>query len=187
MPGAFRTQTQWDWSRPCSESDAGCYLAQNFATVFPAGLTIGDATCGYGYTVTMTNLTELLKMLPRWGTPDRLTCSAVNPGDWGDPPALDRYFGGELGGRAMALTLNLGFDAGDPNFGCSSLSLGDLVVCQAGDPCDGMTVSGVLAEANRLLSACQSPLGYVEATACVKAIAMNFRDGLTVGQYLCLP
>ncbi len=39
--GDFCTRTQGGWGASCNGGNAGCILQNNFATVFPTGLTVG--------------------------------------------------------------------------------------------------------------------------------------------------
>lgn len=172
-PGDFRTQTQGGWGTGCQGDNPGCYRDANFGGCFPSGLTVG---CDY--TALFTTFSAIEAFLPQGGSPASFTVSHT------DPTSTEA---GVLAGQVVALTLSVGFDLCDPDFGASDINLKDLIVDDADSPCYNMTVEEVLEEANNVLGGCGSEFTASEINDCVSKINQNFVDGTTVGDFLRLP
>jgi hypothetical protein len=129
---AFRTQTQGGWGAPPNGNNPGALLAANFATVFPAGITIGGAK-----TLTFTSASAVEAFLPAGGKAGFLTASAVNP---------TRSSAGVFAGQVLALTISVAMS----NAGVITSGLEDLYIAP-GQTMAGYTVAEVLAMANQAL------------------------------------
>jgi hypothetical protein len=163
--GQLRTQTQGGWGTSCSGNNPGCYRDTNFDAAFPNGLVIGGGCVG-AYTITFTSSAAVQDFLPNGGTPAALTESLVDP--------VGRIT--VLAGQVAALSLSVGFDDNDPNFGASSTRLGDAVLC-AGSLLDGLTVDQILALGNEALGGCPTAYNIGDINDALATINQNFVDG----------
>jgi hypothetical protein len=170
-PGGFRTQTMGGWGNKCHGNNPGCYRDANFPSCFPTGAQIGTAA---GPHAVWTTAKAVEDYLPAGSTAGTLVTNLVNP--------LTTQ-AGVLGGQTLALTLSVGFDACDPSFGSSPFPLSALKVIKAGDPCFGMTVAQVLAEANAVLSG-GGTFSPSTIQGCVASINENYVDGSQNHGYL---
>ena len=175
QPGDFRTQTQGGWGTTCKGTNPGCYRDANFDACFSSDLVVGNTA---GYTATFQDSGAIEGFLPQGSTAASLFQNHV------DPTSTEA---GVLGGQVVALTLSVGFDRCDADFGASLYELRHLVVCDATSACNGMTVQMVLNAANTVLAGLPSSFSPSEINACVSSINENFVDGTQVGTYLCLP
>ncbi|MFC1805448.1 hypothetical protein ACFL09_00520 [Planctomycetota bacterium] len=173
-PGPFRTQTQGGWGTVAHGNNPGAYRDTNFQGAFPNGLVIG---CAGGQTATFTCSLAVQDFLPAGGPPGVLL------DDYVDPVQTEA---GVLAGQVVALTLNVGFDFFDPNFGASPALLRDQVIIDPASPCVGWTVKQVLALANMMLGGCPAPAGLTlsQINECVSKINENYVDGTTDNGYL---
>jgi hypothetical protein len=175
-PGIYRTQTQGGWGANCHGGNAGCLRDNNFATVFPSGITIGGI-----YTIHFTSSSAVAVYLPAGTTVGFLTSNHV------DPTAATEA--GVFASQVLALAISLGFsEAGVPGFG----DLGSLVIF-AGvhnptGPFCGYTVDEVFALANIVLggnlSALPDGISLSDLNDVVDAINNNFVDGEESNGYL---
>jgi hypothetical protein len=172
-PGDFRTQTPGGWGAPASGNNPGAYRDANFDSAFPSGLSIG---CSSGYTALFTSASAIEAFVPAGGTPGVLDQDLVDP---------VTTSGGVLAGHVVALSLAVGFDASDPNFGGTSMTITSLVATSGA--CAGMTVAQILHLANSIVGGCNAQLTPSEITSCVDAINNNFVDGAKAGGYLAYP
>jgi hypothetical protein len=139
-------------------------LANNFAAVYPSGVTIGGAK-----TLTFTSAAAVRNFLPAGGKAGALKTSAVNPTSSG---------AGVFAGQVLALRLSVDFsNAGVTTSGLSALKIAP------GKPMAGTTVAQVLAWANILLGGETTgvPAGVTIASLnpVVTSINENFVDGTT--------
>jgi len=171
QPGDFRTQTQGGWGTAAQGGNPGAYRDANFAAAFPDGLVVGGPN-----TAAFTSSYSVQQALPTGGTAGALAQSYVNP---------VTSEAGVLLGQVVALSLSVGFDLYDPNFGASSTNLKDLVV--ASGTFAGITVEQVLAEANTIIGGGWSSYSASQINDAVSAINENFVDGTAVGSYLVNP
>jgi hypothetical protein len=171
QPGAFRTQTQGGWGSVPQGNNPGAYLHANFAGAFPVGLVMGG-----GYTLTLTGAQAVTDYLPDGGPAAALTMDWVDPGN---------QMISVLAGQVTALSLNVGFDLYDPNFGSSLVNLKDLKVADVLSPYYGWTVQQVLDEANAILGG--GPGSPSQINAAVSAINENYVDGTIDNGFLELP
>jgi hypothetical protein len=172
----FRTQTPGGWGSDPSGNNPGAFLAANFATCFPTGITVGCP--GTGKTLTLTSATAVNAFLPSSGAPKKLTKNWINPGT---------SLSNTLAGQVVALTISLGFDQCLPNYSSNSTPLGCLVI--ASGTLAGSTVSEVLAIANQILGGCYTG-SYTpsQINNVLTAINENYIDGTTNNNYLlCNP
>lgn len=135
----FRSQTPGGWGAPAEGNNPGTYRDANFAAAFPNGLTIG---CNN--TLTLTSASAVEDFLPAGGQPNVLPAgNLVNSN-------LSNSFASHL----VAITLSLGFDSYDPNFGTSNY-LAENLVFNTG-LFTGMTVGEVVTIANSVIGGCSS-------------------------------
>lgn len=172
MRPRLRTQTPGGWGTMCRGNNPGCYRDAHFAAAFPEGLEIGHPD---GHTARFTASAAIQAVMPSAGRPRPLDGSTV------DAPALDNT----LAGHAIALTLSLGFDRHDPDFGEADVALGDMIF--ADGPCAGSTVDGALADANRVLAGLDAAQFASALTACLTAVNENYVDGEGDGGALRAP
>jgi hypothetical protein len=169
--GQLRSQTQGGWGAKPSGNNPGTYLHANFASAFPSGLTVGCAT---GYTVKYTNAAAITEFLPAGGEAGVLTANAVNP--------LDKSIKNVLIGQVTALSLSVGFDAWDVNFGAGGQSLGSMYIKSG--VFKGKTVSQFLAIANDVLGGCSNAYSPKDVNEVASAINENYIDGKVNNGYL---
>ncbi|MFN5183913.1 MAG: hypothetical protein ACK5D5_12905 [Bacteroidota bacterium] len=168
--GDFRTQTQGGWGSTPNGNNPGAYLHANFAAAFPGGLTVG---CGN--TISLTSAQAVTDFLPQGGTPVALTQSYTNP-----TTSIS-----VLAGQVTALSLSVGFDAYDSNFGASNTNLGSMVI--ATGTFQGWTVNQLIAEGNKVLGGCTSNYTVSQLNAAIDAVNNNFVDGTMVGTFITCP
>jgi len=171
-PGDFCTRTQGGWGASCNGQNAGCMLQNNFATVFPTGLTVGG-----GFTIHFSSNIAVRDFLPAGGTAGALTQNYNNP--------LSTS-AGVFAGQVTALAINVAFgDAGVAGF----TDIGSLEV--NGGLFDGMTVDQVLALANAVLggdlSGLPSGAEVSDINCVVDNINQNFDNCNTNHGVLVLP
>jgi hypothetical protein len=158
----LRTQTPGGWGAPASGNNPGAYRDANFAGAFPGGLTIGCTN-----TLTLTSAAAVQAFLPSGGQPQALPAgNVVNP--------TSSY--GSLASHLVALTLSVGFDAYDPDFGGGG-SLADAVIITG--MFTGWTVQELLDEANSFIGGCGSSYTASQLTSGLALVNENFVDGTT--------
>ncbi|MBX7052100.1 MAG: T9SS type A sorting domain-containing protein [Flavobacteriales bacterium] len=167
----FRTYTQGGWGAPAHGNNPGVYRNANFAGAFPSGLTIG---CNPGNTLTLTSAQAVQDFLPSGSTPSALPSDLVNPGN---------SYNNVLAGQLVAVTLALGFDAYDPNFGGSTGFLGNQTI--ASGTFAGMTISQVVAIANQVIGGCSNAYTYSSLNEVLTGINENFDGGSNHGFVNC--
>jgi len=185
-PGDFRTQTQGGWGTSAAGNNPGSYRDANFEAAFPSGLTVGCSN----FTAWFETTYDVMAVLPTGGTPMSLgqswTFDTAGPDsdDLTGPPTDNTLLG-----QVVALTLSVGFDLYDPDFGASNINLKDLLVACSSCPCSGWTVQAVLDMGNKILGGCgeEGDPSASEINDCLSAINQNFVDGTHVNDYLALP
>ncbi len=161
-PGQLRTQTIGGWGTTPNGNNPGSYLAAHFAEAFPDGLTIGCEN-----TLTLTSAEAVQAFLPSGSTP-----SALPEGNLTDPgDAYNNVFAAQL----VGLTLSVGFDAYDPDFGASEFALNDGVLTSG--PFAGWTVQELLNEANAAIGGCQTSFGFSQLSDALAGVNQNYVDG----------
>lgn len=170
--GQLRTQTPGGWGAKPQGNNPGTYLHANFAAAFPNGLKVGCAT---GKTITMTTAQAITDLLPTGGQPAVLTKSYTNPSS----------IKNVLVGHLIALTLSVGFDAHDPDFGQAGVKLGDMLI--GSGPFANMTVSQFLAVANNVLGGCSNAYTPSAINEVASKINENYVDGKTDNGFLICP
>ncbi len=152
QPGdEFCTYTQGGWGSRPHGGNPGTILADNFASVYSAGILVGDLTGPYSMSFSSASAVE--EYLPARKTPGPLTSSHENPTT---PPGTES---GVFGGQVLALQLNVDFsDAGVTQR--SGGPLGALYYCNLGDSLHGQTIYEILAAANTALGGGELPDGY---------------------------
>jgi hypothetical protein len=168
----LRTQTPGGWGAEPNGNNPGTYLHANFNDAFPTGLVIG---CNPGNTVTLTTAQAITNLLPTGGKAAALTMDYTNPAE----------IKNVLVGHMVALTLSVGFDANDADFGKGGVELGDMVINSG--VFKGWTVSQFLAEANNILGGCSTAYKIDDVLTTATAINENYVDGKVDKGYLVCP
>jgi len=166
-PGEYRTQTQGGWGETCHGGNPGCILDNNFAAVYPSGITVGG-----GFTMHFSSSAAVQAYLPAGGTPSVLTANLNDPTS---SPA------GVFGGQVLSLAINVAFsDAAVSGF---PSGLGNLVIGSGLGPFSGWTVYQILALSNQVLGGDLSGLpngtSISNLNAAADSINNNFDDGTT--------
>ena len=160
--GPLRTQTQGGWGAPPNGNNPGVYLHNNFAAAFPAGLSIG---CAGGYSLKLTSAQAITTLLPAGGTPKALSQNYTNPSELKNT----------LVGQMVALTLNVGFDKYDANFGQAGRGLETMYIKKG--TFRGKTVAQFLDIANKVLGNCSNQYSASDINETASKINENYTDG----------
>ena len=142
--GELRTHTPGGWGSKPHGNNPGTYLHENFADAFPDGLAIGCAP--NNFFVRFTTAQAITDYLPAGGEPKSLKKNYTNP--------KTRDLKNSFVHHLVALTLNVGFDLFDEDFGESGVKLGDMIINKG--KFKGWTVNEFLAEANKVLGGCST-------------------------------
>jgi hypothetical protein len=161
--GQLRTQTPGGWGAPPNGNNPGAYLHANFADAFPNGVAVGCYP--NDFYVNLTSAQAITDLLPTGGEPAVLTKNYTNPSD----------IKNVLVGHLVAITLAVGFDAYDPDFGEGDNKLGDMFITKGAFK--NRTVSQFLAEANKVLGGCSSTYTAKDLQETAENINENFKDG----------
>lgn len=165
----LRTQTPGGWGSKPEGNNPGTYLAANFATSFPNGLTIG---CDAGFEITLTSAKAIETLLPTGGKAEVLTASSTNPAE----------IKNVLVGHLVALTLSVVFDQDDADFGAGDNELGSMVIKS------GTFASKTVLEfwqiANDVLGGCNTNYTPAQVLETATAINENYVDGKMDNGYL---
>lgn len=172
--GPLRTQTPGGWGAEPHGNNPGKYLHDHFASAFPTGLMVGIEP---GYSVTFTSAQAITDYLPAGGNAKALTKDYTNP--------LTAELKNVLVNHLVALTLSVGFDADDADFGSGGVELGDMIIGSGAFA--GWTVSNFLAEANKVLGGGTSSYTVQQVLETAGAINENYVDGKMDGGYLDCP
>jgi hypothetical protein len=163
----FRTQTQGYWGGP----GGAAYLAANLAGAFPSGATLGQLS---GNSATWTSASAIGSFLPAGGP-----AAALGAGNVTNPSSTAA---GVLGGQALTLVLNVGFDYYDASFAAATENLGDLTYVdtmtpELGEPTaevfNGMTVVSILGKVNEFLATGSTTVGTTTLTGASGALIVN--------------
>lgn len=169
----LRTQTPGGWGAEPNGNNPGTYLHANFGDAFPGGLAVG---CYPGdFYVRVTSAQAITNLLPTGGKAAVLTQNYTNP-------AVVKNV---LVGHLIALTLSVGFDANDADFGQGGVNLEDMVINSG--VFQGWSVSSFLAEANKILGGCSSDYKIEDVLTTATAINENYVDGKVDNGYLVCP
>ena len=160
--GDLRTQTQGGWGAPPNGNNPGMYLHNNFAAAFPNGLTVG---CDNGYTIKLTSAQAITNLLPAGGQPQALKQSYVNP----------TGLKNNLAAQIIALSLSVGFDKHDPNFGEANRSLESMYI--GSGTFKGKTVGEFLSIAYSVLGGCSTAYKASDISDAAAKINENYTDG----------
>lgn len=171
--GQLRTQTPGGWGAKPHGNNPGTYLYAHFATAFPSGLTVG---VNPDYHVSFTSAQSITNYLPAGGPAKKLTQNYTNPKTTDLKNVLVDHL--------VALTLSVGFDDADPDFGQAGITLGDMQI--GSGPFANWTVRAFLAEANKVLGG-TSTYTVQQALETAAAINENYTDGTTDKGYLICP
>jgi len=173
--GVLRTQTQGGWGTVAQGNNPGAYRDAHFSDAFPNGVTIGTG----GNSAHFSSTYAVQEFLPQGGTPGALMTNYLNP--------LSTN-AGVFGGQVLALSLSVGFDLADEDFGESDTYLKDAIINDGASPFYGMTVQAVLNLANSFLGTGYAG-GYSasELNEVVSKINESYVDGYKVTDFLALP
>lgn len=181
--GQLRTQTQGGWGTRCSGNNPGCYRDANFAMAFPAGVRLGSTAPG-GRSVVFTTSAQVEEFLPSGGPNRTLQQLGIGVGSTNYTSAIGSQIRSNINGQLLALSLSVGFDEKDPNFGAAGVKLADMII--GSGPHAGMTVGAFLAMANNVIGGTASGnLNDIQSTA--DAINNNYVDGTVDNGYLTCP
>jgi len=172
--GQLRTQTQGGWGSRANGSNPGAYRDANFNSAFPNGLLIGNLSGNYALFTTSRSIQDFL---PQGGTPYYLSLSYENPRSTS---------AGVLAGQVTALTLSVGFDLADENFGESDYNLKDLKIKDETSVFLNFTVEELLAIANNYLATGSSSYTASDINNALSSINENYVDGTTNNGFLGL-
>ena len=170
--GQLRTQTPGGWGSAPSGNNAGSYLSANFANAFPSGLTVG---CSPDYNMTFTSNTAVMRFLPAGGKAQTLTMNYI------DPVGIKNVLAGHL----VALSLSVGFDEADVDFGEAGIALGAMKIKNGAFK--DWTVTDFLTEANQVFGGCSTSYSLQQVLQAAASINENYVDGLTDNGYLVCP
>jgi hypothetical protein len=172
--GQLRTQTPGGWGAEPHGNNPGTYLHQNFASVFPNGVTIG---LDPSYHATFTTAQAITDYLPAGGQGKALTKNYTNPKTTDLKNVLVQHL--------LALTLSVGFDQADASFGTAGIHLSDMVISSGAF--SGWTVGDFLVEANKVLGGGASLYTAKQVEETAAAINENYVDGSVDRGYLDCP
>jgi hypothetical protein len=168
--GAFTTFTQGGWGASPSGNNPGALLANNFSSVFPAGISVGGK-----YKLTFTSAAAISAFLPQGGGASALSKNAVNPT-------------GKLtvfAGQTLALQLSVGFSAA----GVERPGLGSLII--ANGKLKGWSVDQFLSLCNQVLGGTKTGLpsgvSIGDLNSIADSINQNFDNGTVNKGYLIVP
>jgi len=167
--GRLNTVTMGGWGAEPNGQNNGTYLHNNFGSL-GGSVSIG---CNGGYKLTFTTAQAITNFLPASGKPAVLKASAVNL------PELKNT----LAGQVLALTLNVRFDATDPNFGQGGQSLGGMYITSG--VFAGKTVSELLTIANNVLGGCSNAYAPDVVSDAAMKINENYDNGANNGFLSC--
>ncbi len=163
----FRTQTIGGWGSKPNGNNPGKYLHHNFNSTFPQGVLIGS-----GHTIRFTSADAITEYLPDGGSPKALDGSYTNP----------EKLRNNLASQILALTLSVGFDRANPDFGKSPALLGNQKITTG--TFKGWTVQQLLAEANRVLGGMSSAYSPSVLNDAISKCNEAFVDGRKSTGYL---
>lgn len=167
--GIYRTQTPGGWGAKAAGNNPGAYRDANFDKAFPGGLVIGvPEKCS----IKLTSAKAVEKLLPTGGKPAVLTESDE------DPVGIKNV----LVGHIVALTLSVGFDDYDKDFGKAEGHLKNLIIAD-GHGFDGMSVADILDEANFVLGGGKSSYSPSQMTEILTKINEYYVDGKQSRKY----
>ena len=168
----FRTQTQGGWGANPNGNNPAMYLQNHFATCFPSGVTIGCATAN---TLTLTTSTAVKNFLPSGSTPSLLPNDMVNPGGG---------YNNVLAAQLVAATINITFDACQPNFSAATGWLGNAEY--ASGPFATWTVQQVINAANQFIGGCGGAFAASQFNEALTDLNENYVGGNTDnGDLIC--
>ncbi len=171
--GIYRTQTPGGWGAKAAGNNPGTYRDANFEAAFEDGLLVGLEGDGYHH-ILLTTSKAIQDLLPTGGKPAALTQSFT------DPTTND--IKNVLVGHIVALSLSIGFDKYDEDFGEADGYLKYLVIAD-GHGYTGMNVAAILNEANIVLGGGRSSYSPSQITEILTKINEYFVDGKQSEKY----
>lgn len=170
--GQLRTQSPGGWGTTPAGFNPATYLSENFSNAFPWGIMIG---CRDGRTLTLTSAEAVQNFLPSGGKP------AVLADFYTDPVGMKN----SLAGHLVSLSLSVGLDYADPNFGTAQVNLGDMVISSGAF--EGMSVNQFLQIANDVVGGCWSNYTIGDLISTASNINNNYLDGTVDMGFLKCP
>ncbi len=170
--GQLRTQSPGGWGTTPEGFNPATYLAEHFTDAFPWGIMIG---CRGGTALTLTSAEAVQNFLPAGGRP------GVLADYYTDPVGIKN----SLAGHLVALTLSVGLDYADPDFGTAQVNLGDMVISSGAF--EGMTVNQFLQIANDIVGGCSDLYTIGNAISTAANINNNYLDGMVDMGFLKCP
>jgi len=169
--GQLTTFTQGGYGNDQGNGAGTSYMIANFNAAFSPGITLG---CGGGFTQTMTTAASIQAYLPSGSAPAVLTQNFVDNG----PNTV-------LGGQLLTLKLSVGFDDYDPNFGASTIHLGDMII--GSGVFAGKTVYEFLAIADDVYGGCSNAFTPSQINDEADLINNNYDEGKVDRGHLICP
>ena len=148
IPVDFTTFTLGGWGATPQGNNPGTYLDAHFAAAFPNGLKVPRKDSA-GSDIILSSANEVRNFL-----------RAVQKSPFSNAQVA-KYVPSTLEKQFVALTLNVGFDDADPNFGVSSTPLGNLKLHDLSgglEAANGLTIRQVLQYASDFLDGIKDPL-----------------------------
>ncbi|WP_130734527.1 T9SS type A sorting domain-containing protein [Flavobacterium sp. J27] len=169
----FTTFTIGGWGSKCHGQNPGCYRDTLFDLAFPNGLTIG---CGDNVLL-LTSSEAVQDFLPSGSTP-----RALEEGTMIDP---GRTYRNVLAAQLVGVTLAVGFDEYDEDFGFNYQYFANLIIAEGSF--EGMSVYDFLELANSAIGGCITGYSFSELNAAATAINENYDGGNSNNGYLLCP
>lgn len=171
--GQLRTQTPGGWGADPAGNNPGTYLHENFDAAFGDYLAVG---CYPGdFYVKLTSAQAITNLLPTGGAAAALTMNYT------DPASIKNV----LVGHIVALSLAVGFDNYDADFGFATEELEDMIISTG--TFEGWTVGAFLDEANKVLGGCSTAYTIEDVLTTATYINENYTDGTIDNGYLECP
>ncbi|MCH1581613.1 MAG: T9SS type A sorting domain-containing protein [Flavobacteriales bacterium] len=159
-----------------TSSDASDYLDNNFATVFPDGVTTG---CASGYELVFTSADAVDTYLPCTGSAQDLvlTHGGADPNSSSDPSCWDNALVTHL----LVAKLNVAFDAADANYSSSDILLSELT--RSAGPLAGYTVAEIIALGDEVLGDCSDEFTPNQMRKALRDLNQNFENGVDLARF----
>jgi len=197
-PGSFATFTQGAWGATCHGDNIACTLVEQFDTLFPDGLILGDPDGVDGdadgqYALVLTSAAAVAAFLPEGSSRQAFDHDAVD---------TTTSEAGVLSGQLAAAKLNLAFDSAglfDPYKSQTAVFLTDLVYVSGVHPLlIGLTVGEVVALADEAISGglpmptdldgdSVSDVGFEDLSSALAVFNTNFDNSTVNEAHLALP
>jgi len=168
--GDYCTYGQGAWGTDANGNNPGSIRDNNFGTVYPSGVSVGE-----GYSMTFETSGNVNNFLPGCKTPAALTSSLLNPQSFcGQEPNTT---GGIFGAQVLAFKLNSDFNAADV-LASNLHNFGSVILVDTNTSLDGKTIADILDRAETALGGGALPLDYTisQLNTLVDAINQAFSE-----------